>query len=145
MLEKTREDVVGGPSIVFTRKAVVDENFIRTSTNLCKSIVCIDATQSIPVRGVNQCLLDCIQDGTITLNLKKSWLDRTKHMPSKLWSFLNFNKLFRNIGLEAMLQLVDKRRLIALVLMEFVTIVTLSLKQWIVISTTVHVKKLARH
>ena len=66
-------------------------------------------------------------------------------MPSKLWSFLNFNKLFRNVGLEAMLQLVDKRRLIALVLLEFVTIVTLSLKQWIVISTTVHVKKLARH
>ena len=28
---------------------------------------------------------------------------------------------------------------------EFVTIVTLSLKQWVVISTTVHVKKLARH
>ena len=44
-----------------------------------------------------------------------------------------------------MLQLVDKRRLIALVLMELVTIVTLSLKQWVVISTTVHVKKLARH
>ena len=44
-----------------------------------------------------------------------------------------------------MLQLVDKRRLIALVLMEFVTIVTLSLKQWTVISTAVHVKKIARH
>ena len=26
-LEKIREDVVGGPSIVFTRKAVVDETF----------------------------------------------------------------------------------------------------------------------
>ena len=26
--KKIREDVVGGPSIVFTRKAVVDENFI---------------------------------------------------------------------------------------------------------------------
>ena len=44
-----------------------------------------------------------------------------------------------------MLQLVIKRRMIALVLMEFVFIVTLSLKQWVVISTTVHVKKLARH
>ena len=35
-LEKIREDLVGGPSIVFTRKAVVDETFIRNLTNLRK-------------------------------------------------------------------------------------------------------------
>ena len=29
LLEKIREDVVGGSSIVFTRKTVVDETFIR--------------------------------------------------------------------------------------------------------------------
>ena len=81
----------------------------------------------------------------MTLNLKNSWLDRTKHAPAKIWSFLTFNKLVRNVGLKTMLQLVDKRRLIALVFMEFVTIVTLSLKQWVVVSTTVHDKKLARH
>ena len=45
LLEKIREDVVGGPSIVFTRKAVVDKTFIRKSTNLCKSTVGIDASQ----------------------------------------------------------------------------------------------------
>ena len=45
LLEKIREDMVGGPSIVFTRKAVVDELFIRKSSNLCKSIVDIDASQ----------------------------------------------------------------------------------------------------
>ena len=33
LLQKIREDVVGGPSIVFTRKAVVDETFIRDSEN----------------------------------------------------------------------------------------------------------------
>ena len=48
LLEKIREDVVGGPSIVFTRKAVVDETIIRKSTNLCKSIVGIDASQLYP-------------------------------------------------------------------------------------------------
>ena len=37
--------MVGGPTIVFTRKAVVDENFIRKLTTLCKSIVGIDASQ----------------------------------------------------------------------------------------------------
>ena len=48
LLQKIREDMVGGPSIVFTRKAVVDETFIRTSRNICKSIVGIDASQLYP-------------------------------------------------------------------------------------------------
>ena len=46
--EKIRENMVGGPSIVFTRKAVVDETFIRKSSNLCKSILGIDANQLYP-------------------------------------------------------------------------------------------------
>ena len=48
LLEKIREDMVGGPSIVFTRKAVVDETFIRKSSNLCKSIFGINASQLYP-------------------------------------------------------------------------------------------------
>ena len=40
--------MAGGPSIVFTRKAVVDETFIRKSSILCKSIVGIDASQLYP-------------------------------------------------------------------------------------------------
>ena len=44
LLEKNREDVVGGPSIFFTRKVVADETFIRKSTIICKSIVGIDAS-----------------------------------------------------------------------------------------------------
>ena len=48
LLEKTWEDVVGGPSIVFTRKAVVDGTFVRKSTNLSKSIAGIDASQLYP-------------------------------------------------------------------------------------------------
>ena len=48
LLQKIREDMVGGPSIVFTRKAVVDETFIRKSENICKSIVDIDASQLYP-------------------------------------------------------------------------------------------------
>ena len=35
-------------SVVFARKAVVDETFIRKSSNLCKSIVGIDAGQLYP-------------------------------------------------------------------------------------------------
>ena len=45
VLQKVREDMVGGPSIVFTRKAVVDKTFIRNSRNTCKTIFGIDASQ----------------------------------------------------------------------------------------------------
>ena len=48
VFEKIRENMVGGPSIVFTRKAVVDETFIRKSSNSCKSIVGVDASQHYP-------------------------------------------------------------------------------------------------
>ena len=48
VLEKIREDMVGGPSFLFTRKAVLDETFIRKSSNLCKSKVGIDASQLYP-------------------------------------------------------------------------------------------------
>ena len=56
----------------------------------------------------NQCLLDCIQSGAMTLDLKNSFFDRTKHAFWKKWSFLVFNKLVRNVRLKALLQLVDK-------------------------------------
>ena len=48
LLEKNREDYVGGPSIIFTCKAVVGDTFIRKSANICKSIVGIDAGQLYP-------------------------------------------------------------------------------------------------
>ena len=48
LLEKIREEVVGGPSLFSTRKAVVDETFIRKSANICKSIVGFDASQLYP-------------------------------------------------------------------------------------------------
>ena len=44
-MEKIGEDTVGGPSIVCTREAVVEETFIRKPTKLCQSIVRIDASQ----------------------------------------------------------------------------------------------------
>ena len=43
--EKIGEDVVDGASIVMTRKAVVGEFLIRDSTNLCKTIAGIAASQ----------------------------------------------------------------------------------------------------
>ena len=40
--------MVGGPSIVITRKTVVDQTFVWDSTNWCNSIVGIDATHLYP-------------------------------------------------------------------------------------------------
>ena len=40
--------MVGGPFILFTPKAVVDETFILKALDLCKSIVGIDASQLYP-------------------------------------------------------------------------------------------------
>ena len=48
LCEKIREDMTGGPSIVFTRKAVVDQTYICNSSNICKTIVGIDASQLYP-------------------------------------------------------------------------------------------------
>ena len=44
LFEKIQEVVVGDPYIVFTRKAVVGETFIRKSANICKPNVGIDAS-----------------------------------------------------------------------------------------------------
>ena len=40
--------MVGGPSIVFTRKALVDETSIRNSGKICKANVGMDASQLCP-------------------------------------------------------------------------------------------------
>ena len=48
LLEKIREDMVDGLSLVSTRKAVVDKISVRKSMKLCKSIVGIDASQLYP-------------------------------------------------------------------------------------------------
>ena len=44
LLEKTREEMVGGPPIVFTRKTVVEETFTWDATNFCERFVGIDAS-----------------------------------------------------------------------------------------------------
>ena len=45
LCEKIREDMTGGPSVVITRKADVDQTNIRNSSNVCKTIVGNDASQ----------------------------------------------------------------------------------------------------
>ena len=48
LLKKILEVIAGGPSIVFTSKAIVEETCIRKSTNICKSAFRYDARQLYP-------------------------------------------------------------------------------------------------
>ena len=79
LLEKMREDMVRRPSVVFTRKAVVDEIFIRNSSNLYKSIVGIDASQLYPY-PMCQPMPTGSYTRCVTLKLRDSHLS-----PLKIW------------------------------------------------------------
>ena len=135
--------MVGGPFIVSTCKAVFDKTLIGKPTNLSKSIVRRDASQLFPY-------MTCQPMPT---GLYTRWnydSESQKFMPRQ-----NKTRSFENMVLSYFQQthpecktdsnVTTGRRVIALVLMEFVTILTLSLKQGVVISTTVYVEKLARH
>ena len=69
LLQKIREDMVGGPSIVFTRKAVVDESFIRNLifVNLLLALMQVNC---ILILCASPCQKDYTRDGNVTQNLK---------------------------------------------------------------------------
>ena len=88
LLKKIREDVVDGPSIVFTRKAIVDGTF-RKSTNLCKSIVGIDANQPYPYS-----MCQPMPTGLYTCWHSDSQASRITPRKNKTRSFQNGHVLF---------------------------------------------------
>ena len=129
LLQKIRE-VFGGPSIVFTRKAVVDETFLRKSTNICKSIVRIDANY-IPTRCVNPCQPVFIRVRIWIQKRVDSHLDKTRPSALKTWSYLIFNEQDLIAKLTAFKLQADKRKLTASALMGFVFVSSLYLRQWV--------------
>ena len=140
LLGKIREDVVGGVIIVFTRKAVVDETFIGKSTNLCKSIVGIDASQLNPYS-----MCQPMPTGIYTrwdFDSETSRLIPRQNKPAalKIWSCLISNEQDQNVKLKTSLQQADRRKLTASVLMGFVFIATLCLKPWVAFTTSVSVE-----
>ena len=138
--------MAGGPSIsiVITCKAVVDETFIRKSTNLCKSIVGIDASQLYPYSMCQPMSTGLYKKWNYDSEYQKSMARQNKARSFERMVLCYFQQTHPECRIESNVTTVRQKK-IALVLMEFVTFVTLSSKQWVVISTTVHVKKLARH
>ena len=85
LLQKIRKVMVGGPSIFFTRKTVVDKTIIRNSGNFCKSIVGIDASQLFPYSIASPCQQDYTRDGNLTQNLIDLNFNRTNPETLRTW------------------------------------------------------------
>ena len=102
--DKIREDMTGGPSIVFTRKAVVDQTYIRNSENICKSIVGIDASQLYPFQCVKKCQQGSTHDRSSTQILKNSNLEPINLEHLRTWSCLISNHNAQNAQLKAIIQ-----------------------------------------
>ena len=83
--EKLRSEMTGGPSIVFTRKAVVDKTFIRRSNNVCKAILGIDASQLYPFSMCQAMPTGLTLDGSLIAIFKSSKLVKTKSGSLRTW------------------------------------------------------------
>ena len=101
--------MVGGPSVVFTRRAAVYKTFERKSTNLCKSIVGIDASQLYPYS-----MCQPMPTGSYTRSEydseTNSFTPRQKNTGlSRIWFSHIFKHLDQSVQLRVMLLPVDKK------------------------------------
>ena len=139
LLEKIR-DVVGGPSIVVTRKAVVDETFIRKSANICKSVVGVDASQLYPYL-----MCQPMPTGLLTRWDFDSGTSRFTPRQNKTRSFKNmvmsyFQRRRPTCEIESFFTTGRQKKIDCSVLMGFVLIATLYLKPCVAFTTSVPVK-----
>ena len=108
--KKIREDVVGGPAIISTRKAVVDETFARKSTNNFKSVVGIDASQLYPY-SMFQLMptgLRLMRFGISIRERVEPHLYKTRPGALEIWSCHISNQPDQNMKLKASLQQADR-------------------------------------
>ena len=91
LCEKIREDMTSGTSIMFIPKAVVDETFIRNSSNIYVNqlLELMQASFTLSER-VTRCQQYCIRDGSLTLTCKNSRLDLIELATLRIWSCKSF-------------------------------------------------------
>ena len=77
LCQKIREDMTGGPSIVFTRKAVVDKTLSVIHQISANQSLELMPGSSIPIQCVKTCQHDCTLDGSLIPICKNSRLDIT--------------------------------------------------------------------
>ena len=143
LLEKIREDVAGGPSIVITRKAIVVETFIRKSTNIqtyANLLLGLTLANYTPTRCVNPGRPVFRRVGISIQKRVGSYLDKTRPAALRIWSCPISNEQDQNVKLKASLQQADRRKLTASGLIGFVLLATLCLKPWVAFTTSALVK-----
>ena len=94
----------------------------------------------IPTPCVNPGLPVFINVGCRTQKRADSHLDKTRRAALRIWSCPISNEQDQKVKLKASLQQADRKKLTASVLMGFALIATLSLKPWVVFTTSVPVK-----
>ena len=142
LCEKIREDMTGGPSIVFTRKAVADENFISNSSNVCKSIVGIDASQLYPFSMWQDMPTGLYTRWELDTDMQKFI---ARHNQSRIFEnmVMSFHQETRpECKAESFSHLEKRKKWTVLKWMVIVITVRQCLKHWDVITTSVLVKKL---
>ena len=136
LVSKVREDMVEGPSIVFTHKAVVDETQNCKTTIVCKSIVGIDASQLHPCSLCQLMLTRIYSSYEFDADSQRFHPFGTNPEVFKLCSYRSFNERNRN----ALTQQELTKVLIVSMQMGFVDIARLRLMQGFVFIIAVHVK-----
>ena len=134
--------MTGGPSIFCTRKAVVDETYIRNSSNVCKSIVGIDANQLYPFSMCQDMPTGLYTRWEFGTEMQNSRLDIIELATLRIWSCLFIKNQDQNVKLRAFLHLENRKKSTVLMLMVTAITVRQCLKQWDVTTTSVPVKKL---
>ena len=141
LLQKIREFMVGGLSIVFTRKAVVDETFIRKSRIICKAIFGVKPSQLYLILCARPCQLDYTRNGSMTQNLTGSNINKTN--PETLRTLLCHNSKYKDLTVKLRVSTPQelRKRLIVSEQMVFAHNVILCLRLWVASTTTIHVRK----
>ena len=140
LLEKIREDVVGGHLSFLHAKQLLMKllsESLQTYANLLLGLMPANYT---PTRSANPCLPVFIRVGISTQKPADSHLDKTRPVALKIWSCLIFNVQDLIVKMRASTLQADRRNLIASVLMDFVLIAILCSKQWAAFTTFVSAK-----
>ena len=109
--DKIREDMTGGPSIVFIRKSVVDQTYIRNTENICKSIVGIDASQLYPFSMCQEMPTGITLDGSLIQTLRSLKLGKINRGNLRTCLCHTYNPSVLTALLKATTQLELKKRI----------------------------------
>ena len=110
LLDRFREDVVGGPSILSTRKTFVDETSIRKSTNICEAIVGIDTSQLFPNSMCKPMPTGIYWRWDLDSETGRLMIRQNKTPDLKILLCSSLNEQDQNLKLKASLQQADRRK-----------------------------------